>query len=97
MPCKARLDVPRTLHYVMVRGIEGSNIFRDEGDRNTSVDRIKSLNRDRTPNWGGDNGGGYGHKKNRKKAITEWNEQCPQSPKVRQYLNWIKHTKHFYS
>ncbi|MGQ9694476.1 MAG: hypothetical protein ACUVWV_07005, partial [Thermodesulfobacteriota bacterium] len=41
MPRRARLDVPRTLHYVMVRGIGGTNIFRDEEDRKAFVDRVK--------------------------------------------------------
>ncbi|MEW6188094.1 MAG: transposase [Thermodesulfobacteriota bacterium] len=43
MPRQARLDVPGTLHHVMVRGIEGSNIFRDEEDRKAFTDRICSL------------------------------------------------------
>ncbi len=33
MPRKARLDVPGTLHHVMVREIEGNDIFRDDEDR----------------------------------------------------------------
>jgi len=43
MPRKARLDVPGTLHHVMVWGIEGSNIFRDDEDRKAFVDRIRYL------------------------------------------------------
>jgi len=43
MPRKARLDVPGTLHHVMVRGIEKSKIFRDEEDRKAFVDRISTL------------------------------------------------------
>ncbi|MFH0788790.1 MAG: hypothetical protein V2B13_14415 [Pseudomonadota bacterium] len=43
MPRKARLDVPGTLHHVMVRGIEGSKIFRNEEDRKDFVDRLRSL------------------------------------------------------
>ncbi len=43
MPRKARLDVPGTLHHVMVRGIEGSSIFRDEEDRKAFVDRMSAL------------------------------------------------------
>lgn len=43
MPRKARLDVPGTLHHVMVRGIEGCKIFRNEEDRKDFVDRIRSL------------------------------------------------------
>ena len=43
MPRKARLDVPGTLHHVMARGIEGTNIFRNEEDRRSFVDRIRLL------------------------------------------------------
>jgi len=43
MPRKARLDIPGTLHHVMVRGIEGNNIFKDEEDRKAFVDRLSSL------------------------------------------------------
>lgn len=43
MPRKARLDVPGTLHHVMVRGIEGGKIFQDEKDRTSFVDRLSSL------------------------------------------------------
>ena len=43
MPRKARLDIPGTLHHVMARGIEGTNIFRNEEDRRSFVDRIRLL------------------------------------------------------
>jgi putative transposase len=43
MPRKARLDVPGTLHHVMVRGIEGNKIFRDEEDRKAFIARLGSL------------------------------------------------------
>ena len=43
MPRKARLDVPGTLHHVMVRGIEGRNIFQDEEDRKAFVNRMGNL------------------------------------------------------
>jgi putative transposase len=43
MPRKARLDVPGTLHHVMVRGIEGNKIFRDEEDRRAFIARLRSL------------------------------------------------------
>ena len=33
IPRQARLDVPDTLHHVMVRGWERRPIFRDEADR----------------------------------------------------------------
>ncbi len=43
MPRKARLDSPGALHHVMVRGIERRNIFQDEGDRKSFVDRMVKL------------------------------------------------------
>ena len=43
MPRHARLDVPGTLHHVMVRGIERQNIFQDEDDRQAFVERLRSL------------------------------------------------------
>jgi hypothetical protein len=33
MPRQARLDSPRTLHHVMIRGIEQRQIVDDEADR----------------------------------------------------------------
>jgi hypothetical protein len=29
MPRQARLDAPGTLHHVMIRGVEGESIFRE--------------------------------------------------------------------
>jgi REP element-mobilizing transposase RayT len=43
MPRKARLDVPGTLHHVMIRGIERNDIFRDEEDRKDFVQRVRTL------------------------------------------------------
>lgn len=43
MPRKARLDVPGSLHHVMVRGIEGRDIFVDEEDRKAFVVRMGNL------------------------------------------------------
>lgn len=40
MPRQARLDAPGTLHHVMARGIEGTNIFRTDKDRNDFLDRL---------------------------------------------------------
>ena len=40
MPRQARLDAPGVLHHVIVRGIEGCRIFRDEQDREDFVSRI---------------------------------------------------------
>lgn len=43
MPRRARLDAPGTLHHVMVRGIEGTKIFRDDRDRKAFLDRVSQL------------------------------------------------------
>ncbi len=43
MPRAARLDAPGTLHHVMVRGIEGRALFRDEVDRAAFLDRVAGL------------------------------------------------------
>lgn len=43
MPRKARLDFPGTLHHVMVRGIEGTNIFKDGEDREAFLNRMNTL------------------------------------------------------
>ena len=33
MPRQARIDTPGALHHIMVRGLEGKKIFRDNNDR----------------------------------------------------------------
>jgi REP element-mobilizing transposase RayT len=38
MPRQARLDAPGALHHVMARGIEGTNIFRTDRDRDDFLD-----------------------------------------------------------
>jgi len=43
MPRQARLDAPGTLHHVMIRGIEGANIFHDDEDRRNFLSRIGKL------------------------------------------------------
>jgi REP element-mobilizing transposase RayT len=43
MPRQARLDTPGTLHHVMVRGIDGVAIFRDDQDREDFLSRIGHL------------------------------------------------------
>lgn len=43
MPRQARLDAPGTLHHVMVRGIDGVVIFRDDQDREDFLSRIAHL------------------------------------------------------
>ena len=43
MPRQSRLDAPGTLHHVIGRGIKGSKIFRDRGDRENFLDRLAKL------------------------------------------------------
>jgi len=43
MPRQARLDTPGTLQHVMIRGIEGKSIFRDNQDRKDFVSRLGNL------------------------------------------------------
>jgi len=43
MPRQARLDTPGTLHHVMIRGIEGTPIFRDDQDRGDFLSRIGQM------------------------------------------------------
>jgi REP element-mobilizing transposase RayT len=40
MPRKARLDVPGALHHIMVRGIDKTNIFRDDEDKARFLERL---------------------------------------------------------
>ena len=43
MPRQARLDAPGTLHHVMIRGIEGADIFYRDEDRKDFVSRVGEL------------------------------------------------------
>jgi putative transposase len=43
MPRTARLDAPGVLHHVMIRGIEGRKIFRNNKDRKDFVERLENL------------------------------------------------------
>ena len=43
MPRKARIDAPGALHHIMARGIEKRNIFYDDFDRDTFVDRLGAV------------------------------------------------------
>jgi putative transposase len=43
MPRQARLDVPGTLHHVMIRGIEGTKIFYNNEDRGNFLSRVSKL------------------------------------------------------
>ena len=45
MPRQARLDAPGTLHHVMIRGIEGVNIFGDDKDREHFLSRVGEIER----------------------------------------------------
>ena len=40
MPRQAKLDAPGTVHHVMVRGIEGVDIFRADKDREDFLSRL---------------------------------------------------------
>jgi putative transposase len=43
MPRGPRLDAPGALHHVMVRGIEGRDLFRDAADRRDWVQRLAKI------------------------------------------------------
>ena len=43
MPRLARLDAPGVLHHVMGRGIERSDIFLSDEDRNDFITRLSTL------------------------------------------------------
>jgi putative transposase len=43
MPRKARIDAPGALHHIIIRGIEGRKIFRDDADRENFRDRLAHL------------------------------------------------------
>jgi putative transposase len=43
MPRQARIDMPGLLQHVMVRGIEGRNIFEDDSDRKSFLKRFSLL------------------------------------------------------
>jgi predicted RNA-binding protein YlqC (UPF0109 family) len=43
MPRKSRIDAPGALHYIIVRGIEQKEIFKDNLDHNTFLDRLNVI------------------------------------------------------
>ena len=43
MPRQARLDAPGVLHHIMIRGIEGRKIYRNNKDREDFLDRLEKL------------------------------------------------------
>ena len=47
MPRQPRLDAPGALHHVMGRGIERTQIFRNDGDRADFLGRVADVFRAR--------------------------------------------------
>ncbi len=43
MPRKSRIDAAGALHHIIIRGIEGSEIFRDDHDRRAFIDRLGNI------------------------------------------------------
>ena len=43
MPRKSRIDAPRALHHIIVRGIERGKLFIDDMDRNNFLDRMGGI------------------------------------------------------
>nr|WP_319408195.1 transposase [uncultured Desulfosarcina sp.] len=43
MPRQSRIDAPGALHHVIIRGIEGKAIFKDDADRTEFIERMASI------------------------------------------------------
>jgi hypothetical protein len=43
MARQARLDAPGTVHHLMIRGIDGDPIFREDSDRQKFLSRLGQL------------------------------------------------------
>jgi len=43
MPRKARIDAPGALHHIIARGIERRNIFKDNADRQSFIERLGDI------------------------------------------------------
>lgn len=43
MPRQSRIDAPGALHHVIIRGIEGKAIFKDDTDRDDFLDRVETI------------------------------------------------------
>ena len=43
MPRRARIDAPGALRHIVIRGIEGKAIFKDDTDREDFIERHSSL------------------------------------------------------
>jgi REP element-mobilizing transposase RayT len=43
MPRQARIDAPGALHHILIRGIEGTAIFKSDEDRGNFIERLSHL------------------------------------------------------
>ena len=43
MPRQARIDKPGALHHIMIRGMEGKSIFRNDKDRDDFIERLGNI------------------------------------------------------
>jgi len=43
MPRRARIDAAGALHHIIMRGIERSEIFRDDHDKDVFIDRLGDI------------------------------------------------------
>lgn len=46
MPRKARIDAPGAMHHIIVRGIEKRDIFKDNSDRQSFIERLGNVLKD---------------------------------------------------
>ena len=42
MPRRSRIDAPGALHHIIVRGIDGKSIFKDDADKDNFLERLKN-------------------------------------------------------
>jgi putative transposase len=43
MPRKSRIDAPGALHHIIARGIDRKNIFKDNKDRDSFLELVRSI------------------------------------------------------
>jgi len=43
MPRKSRIDAPGFLHHIIARGIDRKNIFKDNKDRDSFLERLGAI------------------------------------------------------
>ena len=43
MPRQSRIDTPGALHHIIARGIDRSDIFKDDKDRNSFLERLGAI------------------------------------------------------